>query len=149
MSKGVVATSEIEVDADAERVWQALTDPDQVAEYFLGSVVSSTWKEGSPITWTGEWEGKPYEDKGEVLVANKPRRLVVTHFSAMSGEADEPGNYHELSYDLTERDGHTKIVFTQDNNPDEQSAEHSKKNWDTMLQGLKKVAERDSETAGS
>jgi uncharacterized protein YndB with AHSA1/START domain len=142
MTKGVVATSEIEVDADADRVWQALTDPKQVAEYFLGSTVKSTWKEGSPITWSGEWEGKPYEDKGEVKVVDKPHRLVVTHFSPLAGEPDQPENYHELSYDLRESGGHTTIVFTQDNNPDDESAQHSKENWDTMLQGLKKVVEK-------
>jgi uncharacterized protein YndB with AHSA1/START domain len=142
MTTGVVATSEIEVDADAERVWRALTDPDQVAQYFLGSKVKSSWEEGSPITWSGEWEGKPYEDKGEVKVADEPHRLVVTHFSPLSGQPDKPENYHTLSYALSESDGHTKVVFTQDNNPDEDAAKHSQENWDMMLQGLKKVVEQ-------
>ncbi|MEO6884998.1 MAG: SRPBCC family protein [Jatrophihabitantaceae bacterium] len=141
MHKGIVATSEIEVNADAERVWQALTDPDQVAEYFLGSKVKTSWKQGSPITWAGEWKGKPYEDKGTVKVVDKPHRLVVTHFSPLAGEPDKPENYHELTYDLSESGGHTKIVFSQDNNPDEEAAKHSKENWDTMLDGLKRVVE--------
>jgi len=142
MAKRVVATSEIEVAASAERVWQALTDPEQVAQYFLGSTVESSWKEGSPITWTGEWKGKPYEDKGEVKFVDKPHRLVVTHFSPLAGEPDKPENYHHLSYELHESNGHTRIVFTQDNNPDEEAAKHSKENWDTMLAGLKKVVEK-------
>jgi uncharacterized protein YndB with AHSA1/START domain len=142
MTTGVVATSEIEVDAGAERVWQALTDPDQVAQYFLGSKVKSSWKVGSPITWAGEWEGKPYEDKGEVKIVDEPHRLVVTHFSPLAGQPDRPENYHTLSYTLRESGGHTKIVFTQDNNPDEDAAKHSQQNWDTMLQGLKKVVEQ-------
>jgi uncharacterized protein YndB with AHSA1/START domain len=141
MTKGVVATSEIEVDADADRVWQALTDPKQVCEYFLGSTVDTSWEEGSAIMWAGEWEDQPYEDKGKVVVVDKPRRLVVTHFSPLAGQPDKPENYHELTYELSETSGHTKIVFTQDNNPDEESAKHSKENWDTMLQGLKQVVE--------
>ena len=57
-----VATASTTVDADPDRVWQAMTDPKLVAEYMMGSEVASDWQPGSPITWTGEWEGKPYQD---------------------------------------------------------------------------------------
>ncbi|TWP36965.1 SRPBCC family protein [Leekyejoonella antrihumi] len=55
-----------QVDAPPERVWNALTDPDQVAQYMMGSRAETDWKPGSPITWSGQWKGEPYQDKGEV-----------------------------------------------------------------------------------
>src|SRR3712207_7239681 len=49
-----------------------------------------SWRPGSPITWSGEWQGHAFEDKGEVLEVEPPHRLVVTHFSPMSGQQDVP-----------------------------------------------------------
>ena len=66
---GFEAVARTEVAAPAERVWNAMTDPDQVAQYMMGSRVETDWKPGSPIIWSGEWEGKPYQDKGKVLAA--------------------------------------------------------------------------------
>ena len=51
----------------------------------FGAELETDWAEGSPITWSGEWEGKPYQDKGKVLEVDPGRRLVHTHFSALSG----------------------------------------------------------------
>lgn len=139
---GFEATLAIEIEADADTVWSALTDPKQVAEYFFGSEVKSTWEPGSPITWSGEWQGKPYEDKGVVVAADRPKHLVVTHYSPLSGAPDQPENYHRLTYDLTEVDGGTRVDFVQDNNPTKDAAAHSADNWQAMLQGLKKTVEQ-------
>ena len=87
---GEVATAEVDIEAPAGRVWSALTDPDQIKEYMFGSQVETDWQVGSPITWNGEYEGRPYQDKGEVLTYDEPRELSVTHYSPMMGEPDEP-----------------------------------------------------------
>ncbi|HTD40922.1 MAG TPA: SRPBCC family protein, partial [Mucilaginibacter sp.] len=57
----------IEVNAPAGKVWEALTNPEIVKQYFFGTNVKTDWKKGSPIIWEGEWEGKTYRDKGEIL----------------------------------------------------------------------------------
>jgi uncharacterized protein YndB with AHSA1/START domain len=136
-----VATAEIEIDASRDKVWSALTDPEQIKEYFFGSQVVTDWKPGSPIVWKGEYEGKKYEDKGEVVEIEPERRLKVTHFSPLSGEEDRPENYHTLVYELEQSNGQTHVSLSQDNNPSEEAAEHSQANWETMLSGLKKFVE--------
>ena len=138
-----VATAETDIDAPPKRVWAALTDPDQIKEYMFGSQVVTDWKQGSAIVWKGEYEGKSYEDKGEIVEIEPKRRLKVTHFSPLSGEADVPENYHMLLYELEERDGTTHLSLSQDNNASEEAAEHSRANWEKMLAGLKEVVERD------
>jgi uncharacterized protein YndB with AHSA1/START domain len=144
---GHVATARIEIEATAERVWDAMTDPEQVKAYMFGADVDSDFQPGSPITWRGEWEGKPFEDKGEVIAAEPGRLLEVTHWSSMSGKEDRPENYHRVRYELAESDGRTSVELTQDGNDSLEAAEHSAKNWQAMLDGLKKVAEK--ATAGT
>lgn len=137
-----VATAETEIDAPPEKVWGALTDPKQIEEYMFGSQVETDWKPGSRIVWRGEYEGKQYEDKGEIVEIEPNRRLKVTHFSPLSGQEDIPENYHTLLYELEERDGSTRVSLSQDNNPSAEAAEHSRANWEKMLVGLKQVVER-------
>jgi uncharacterized protein YndB with AHSA1/START domain len=136
-----IATVEADIDASGDRVWNALTDPEQIKQYMFGSTVSTDWKPGSPIVWKGEYEGKPYEDKGEIVKVERPRRLELTHFSSASGLADRPENYHTLVYELEERDGKTHLSLSQDNNPTEEAADRSRANWETMLESLKQVVE--------
>jgi uncharacterized protein YndB with AHSA1/START domain len=136
-----VATAEIEVGASPSRVWTALTEPEQIKKYMFGSEVETDWRPGSPIVWKGEYEGKQYEDKGEIVEIEPERRLKMTHFSPLSGQDDLPENYHTLLYELEEHDGKTRVSLSQDNNPTEEAAEHSRANWEQMLSGLKQVVE--------
>jgi uncharacterized protein YndB with AHSA1/START domain len=141
---GHIATAEAEIHAPRSKVWRALTDPDQIQKYMFGSRVETDWKPGSRITWKGEYDGKKYEDKGEILEVDHERRLKVTHFSPLSGEEDSPENYHTLVYELEENDGTTHVSLSQDNNRSEEAAEHSRANWEKMLSGLKGVVEAQS-----
>lgn len=137
-----VATAETDIDAPPDRVWAALTDPEQIKQYMFGSEVETDWKPGSPIVWKGEYEGERFEDKGEIVEVEPERRLKVTHFSPLSGDEDVPENYHTLLYQLEERDGATHLSLRQDNNSSEEAAEHSQANWEQMLASLKQVVER-------
>ena len=137
-----VATAEIEISATREQVWNALTDPEQIKKYMFGSQVVTDWEQGSPIVWKGEYEGKKYEDKGEIVELKPERRLKLTDFSPLSGKEDIPANYHTLIYELEGRGDRTRVSLSQDNNASEHDAEHSKDNWEKMLTGLKEVVER-------
>jgi len=134
---GHVATATTDVAASPERVWEALTDPEQIAVYMQGSRVSTTWEVGSPITWDGEYDGRAYQDKGEVLTYDEPHVLSVTHYSPMMGQPDEPENYHTVVYTLSDTGSGTRLVLNQDGNESEEQAEQFGQNWQTMLDGLK------------
>jgi uncharacterized protein YndB with AHSA1/START domain len=137
-----VATAQCEIDATPDKVWQALTDPELIKKYMFGSEVKTDWKPGSPITWQGEFEGRKYEDKGEIIAVEPGRRLEVTHFSPLTGQEDRPENYHRVLYELQQTGSSTSVRLTQDNSSSAEEAEHSAANWQMMLAGLKKVAEQ-------
>ena len=139
---GRMATAEAEIRAPRSKVWRALTDPDQIEKYMFGSRVETDWKPGSTIVWKGEYEGKSYEDKGEIVTVEPGRLLEVTHFSPLSGQEDKPENYHRVRYELQADGGRTRVRLTQDNSGSAEEAEHSSATWQAMLDGLKKVVEQ-------
>jgi uncharacterized protein YndB with AHSA1/START domain len=141
MDKPLVATAKIVIDAPAERIWHALISPDLIKRYMFGTDVTSDWKEGSRITWKGQWDGKAYEDHGKIVRFEPASLLAYTHFSPLAGLPDEPENYHHVTIELRPHDAHTHVTLRQDNNASEEARAHSEKNWNSMLDGLKKVVE--------
>ena len=141
MTKGFEAVKTVTIDAPKADVWDALTKPAKVKQYMHGTNMSTDWKEGSPITWKGEWKGKPYEDKGQVLEVEPQKLLKYTHWSPMGGSEDKPENYHTVTIELSDAGGQTRVTLTQDNNPTDEEKAHSEKNWTMMLSSLKKFIE--------
>lgn len=141
MATDILVTSSIHIDASPAVVWDALTNPEMVKKYFFGTELETDWIVGSPVVFTGEWEGQKYEDKGTVLQVEKHRRLVYDYFSSMSGKEDKPENYSNISYLLRPKDGGTLLEVTQDNVDSEQAREHSENNWNKVLADLKDLVE--------
>ncbi len=141
---GHVARAEVIVEAHPTVVWGALTDPEQVRSWMVGTTLTTDWQVGGPITWQGEMNGKHYEDKGEVLVVEEGHRLSMTHYSPLMGQEDKPENYHTVTYTLTPtRDGRTTVALEQDGNESAEQAEQFSQGWQGMLESLKSVVESD------
>ncbi|GAC1648239.1 MAG: SRPBCC domain-containing protein [Gemmatimonadaceae bacterium] len=136
-----VATVSVPINAPAKKVWEALTKPNLIKQYFFGTNVETDWKPGSPIRFHGAWQGKAYEDKGTILEAVPGKRIAYTYWSSLSGTVDLPENYKTVSFDLSNEAGNTVLTLTQDNNDTEEAKKHSEANWQTVIQGLKKLVE--------
>ena len=117
-------------------------NPEAIKQYMFGTNAVSDWREGSAISWKGEWEGKPYEDKGVILRLELGKVLQYSHFSPLSGQAEKPENYHTVNIKLWGQGNQTRVSLTQDNNSTEESREHSEHEWGTMLESLKKFLEQ-------
>ena len=91
---------------------------------------------------TGEYQGKPYVDKGEILEIEPPKRLVHTHWSDVSGQPDTAEHYQIVAWDLAERDGGTALTITEENLPSEEAAKTSEAAWAAALKSLKEQLER-------
>src|SRR3989442_15262446 len=85
MRTDFVARASVTIRASSAAVWQALVTPAAIKQYMFGTTVVSDWREGGPITWKGEWQGRPYEDKGVIMRFSPERVLQYTHFSPLSG----------------------------------------------------------------
>lgn len=141
-SRGFIAKASIAINAPIDKVWDALTNPDKIKQYMFGTNAISDWKEGSSIVWKGEWQGKKYEDKGVILKLEPERRIQYSHFSPLTGQPDLPENYHIVTIELSGKGKQILVSLLQDNNATEEAREHSEKNWNMMLGGLKKFLEK-------
>ncbi len=141
MDKKLIARASITINAKAAMVWQALVNPEDIRQYMFGTTVVSDWHEGSPIIWKGEWQGKPYQDKGTILQLKPQRIIQYSHFSPLSGAADVPENYHTVTVELSGEGSQTHVSLAQDNNASEEERLHSQQNWESMLAALKKYLE--------
>lgn len=142
MNKGLMARVSTTINASSADVWQALVTPAAVKEYMFGATVTSEWVVGSPIAWKGEWQGRAYEDKGIILQVVPERLLEYSHFSPLAGVPDVPENYHIVTVELSPDGGRTCVALSQDNNPTEQTRDHSERSWTMMLAALKLFLER-------
>jgi uncharacterized protein YndB with AHSA1/START domain len=134
-------STSITVKAPAAEVWQALTDPAIVKQYFFGTNVKSDWKVGSPIIWEGEWEGKTYKDTGTILDIDPGKFVKYNYWSSMSGTENKPENYADVTYSLSEKNGQTVLTVTQDNIKSKESKEHSEQNWQAVFGKMKEMIE--------
>ncbi len=143
MDNDLIAKAAVHIRAPAVKVWDALTDPEMIKQYLFGAEIITDWKPGSPIVYKGTYQGKDYKDKGEVLKADPPNFLLVTHWSPLSGTPDLPENYHKVSYELTPDGDHaTLLTITQDHNASVEEQVQNSKFWQTALDGIKTLLER-------
>jgi uncharacterized protein YndB with AHSA1/START domain len=136
------SSSSVDINAPRSAVWAAVTEPAEIKEWFFGTNLVTDWKPGSPIFFRGEWEGKEYEDKGEVLEYNPEESLSYTYWSSMGGTEDLPENYQTLRYTLTEGEGQTHLTIDQTDVASQEAADHSAENWKSVLVALKEYVEK-------
>jgi len=142
MKNNITGKANIKINVPAEKVWEALTTPSIIKQYFFGTDAISDWKAGSPLIFRGQWEGKNYEDKGTILETVPEKLFRYSYWSSMSGIEDKPENYVTITYKLEEKNNRTELTITQENIPDEKTKEHSEQNWNKVLNDLKQLLEK-------
>jgi uncharacterized protein YndB with AHSA1/START domain len=141
MTNTLTLNTSISINAPKSKVWMSLIDPEQVKKYFFGTVLKSDWKVGSAITFSGEWEGKPYMDKGTILQIETEKILKYNYWSSFSGTEDKPENYANIVYSLEEKNGETVFSILQDGIKTKEARDHSEQNWKMVMNNLKELLE--------
>ena len=134
--------SVVEVLAPASKVWRALTVPELVKQWQYGSDLLTSWQPGSPIVFRNEWNGQVFEQKGTVLEFKPTSRVRYSLFFPRPGLQDIPQNHFFMTYELTESDGYTSLVFRQeDPRPVEPTAASGGGDGPDVLSSLKELVE--------
>jgi uncharacterized protein YndB with AHSA1/START domain len=143
LRKDLKVEKHIEIKADPESIWNALTDSEMIQEYFFGTQVVSNWKEGSDMVFQGEWEGVAYRDKGKIMVSIPGEVLKYAYWSKFSGLDDQPENYSTVTYKLKDQGNITLLSLTQEGFASDEGRQHAEEGWQMVLEGLKKLVEAD------
>lgn len=133
--------SRITINAPLQKVWDALTKPEFVKLWQFGSDLQTTWKIGSKIKFTTEWEGNIFEQWGTVLEYVPITQLRYSLFAPRPDIDDKPENYFEMMYTLTEENGNTHLEITQEDNRLNAVQEEVQGEENPILKMLKGVAE--------
>ena len=133
--------TQLTINAPLDRVWAALTQPELVKQYFFGTDLVTTWEPQTPIYFRGEWEGKPYEDKGTVLSFVPLQSLEYNYFSSWSDVEDAPENYQIIRYKVKPLGAKTMLVIEQHNIDTIDKKVHSLQNWKGLMVEIKKLLE--------
>jgi uncharacterized protein YndB with AHSA1/START domain len=141
MIQGLTLTKSISINAPISKVWEALTNRELIKEYFFGTDCISDWKKGSPIVYRGIWDGKAYEDKGNIIDIEPGKFIFYNYWSSMSNKEDIPENYDEIRYELSTNNNQTIFTVIQHNIKTQEAHDHSATNWGYIMDGLKKMLE--------
>ena len=130
------------IPAQPAEVWETLTSREGMKAYMMGADVEADWRVGGRIAMRGEYNGKPYEDLGEVRSFEPRQHLSYTHTSSAA-----PGQTHIVTIELTPRTTGTEVTVTQapgegvDAASDARNKGQYEKTWAAMLEGLEKAVE--------
>ena len=141
MERPHVSRASIAINASSANVWEALVNPAIAKEYFFGAKVQSDWKEGSPITFTGEFSGNSYHEKGTILQCRPGRLLQYSHWSDLEQLPDLPENYRHWTFRIESSGSGVVLSITEDNIPDETTRARSDEFWSGVLATIKEVVQ--------
>ena len=140
------AVFEIYIRTTPERLWEAITDPEQRARYSFGVQVHSDWSPGSSYR-----AGVPGVEisEGENLVVDPPRLLVQSFRALWSDEVKAQGTTR-VTWEIEQVEDSCRLTVVHDQLPDSANAELYG-GWPMILSGLKTLLEtgQDLTTPGS
>lgn len=134
---------EIFIRAPRERVWRALTDPDDTVQYFHGTRFDSTFEPGAPFR-NVIVDGERLAVDGTVEVFEPPHRLVITWHVNYDDEmaAEPPGR---VEWTLTSASDDDTVTLVRLRHGDlalsPKTWAHVKLGWVAIIDSLKSLLE--------
>jgi uncharacterized protein YndB with AHSA1/START domain len=139
---------EIYIKTTPERLWEAITDPEQRAKYNFGVGVESDWSNGSHYTSVHPRAGISIAE-GENLEVDPPRRLVQSMTALWSDDVKSEGT-SRVTWEIEPVEDSCRLTVTHDQLREGANNELYG-GWPMILSGLKTYVETGEEltTPGS
>jgi uncharacterized protein YndB with AHSA1/START domain len=134
---GDTAVFEVFIKATPERIWEAITDPEQRAKYSFGVQTRSDWAAGS--SYTAGVPGVVDIAEGENLVVEPPH-LLVQSFNALWSDDVKAQGTTRVTWEIEQVGDSCRLTVVHDQLPDTANAELYG-GWPMILSGLKTLLE--------
>jgi uncharacterized protein YndB with AHSA1/START domain len=138
----LILKKEITINASVSKVWEAVSTSEWWDKYFPATKVTSDWKVGSPVLFTGNYQGKDFTDKGTILKFETNKIMQYTYWSGFSGLPDIPENYMIITFELVPEGSAVKLMLTQENFNNETQYKHSDFGWNNIMLTIKEMLEK-------
>ncbi len=127
------------IRSTAEKVWQALIEPEFTRQYFFGMTMETDWKVGS--AWKTIGSDGEVKDSGEIVEIEPPKRLVLTWRNEFRDEMKAEGD-SRMSYELEQEGEMVKLtVLHQMDKPQSKLIRAVSNGWPMILSSLKSLLE--------
>jgi uncharacterized protein YndB with AHSA1/START domain len=123
---------QVRISASPEATWAALTEPEQVRNYYFDTAVRTTWEVGSPIDYVGD-DGE-VAMTGAVVSFEPPRSFSHTFIAVWSGEPDDQGT---LTWTIEPEDAGVLVTLVHSGGSGAETADGSQE----LVDGLKRFLE--------
>jgi len=108
--------TDITINASPEKVFDALTNPEQMKRWQYGREVFTNWKVGSPIRFEAHSEDGVLKQWGTVLDIRQNELVKYNLFTPRPDLEDTLENYSVTSYVLSASGEQTKVDLIQEDN---------------------------------
>ncbi|HMF71474.1 MAG TPA: SRPBCC domain-containing protein, partial [Flavitalea sp.] len=96
---------------------------------------------GDEIRFRAEWKNQVFEQWGKVLEVVPFQKIRYSLFAPRPGLEDKPENYFEMSYVLSEDNGHVRLDIIQEDNRPGAIQEEPQGEENAVLKTLKSLVE--------
>ena len=141
MNPDLIILKSIIIISSPVKVWEALTNPEMIKQYFTGAQTITNWEVGSEIRFVHVYEGQEFINKGIILDFNPNQLLSYSYWTAFSNTEDKPENYTTITYTLTEINDQTTLTLKQTNFRNLEWYQGLQVGWDSVLAKIKEIAE--------
>ena len=123
------------IDAPIERVFQALTDPAELARWYGGDLMDVEFHDveavpGGAFSFTMRDDDEVYDFDCEFLDVVENKRIVHSWYVG------------QVRYELVEIDGDTEVTLIHDGLPDRETTELHTEGWIDAIEKLETVLEK-------
>jgi uncharacterized protein YndB with AHSA1/START domain len=124
------------------KLWEALTDPQFIRQYWFGVNVECAWKKGSP--WKLVYPDGRLADAGEILDIEPPRRMVIRWQNEWNPELKAEGP-SRCTIELEESGSAVKLTITHEiERPGSPFIKAVSGGWPKVVSNLKSLLETGS-----
>ena len=126
---------EIYIRTTPERLWQAITDPEERGKFQFGNTIRSDWTPGGRFEVTNPGAPGMLLGEGENLEVDPPRRLVQTMVALWGDDVKSEGT-SRVTWEIEPVGDSCRLVVTHDQLRDGAN-EQLYGGWPMILSGLK------------
>ena len=121
------------------KLWEALTEPAFIRQYWFNTTVESSWKQGAP--WKMTRPDGSLTDTGEILEIDPPRRMVIRWLNEWNPELKAEGP-SRCTIELEPVDRAVKLTITHEiDRPESRLITAVSGGWPRILSNLKSLLE--------